>query len=219
MKSIALYHLKPHHHLRSCFASCQRCITTGKSGKESPAAPATKLSPEDEHMSQSEPNSDPNDGSRRSEMSTKQSLGRREDIMKIVKEWQQQLPHESDPTLMFDEDDRGTMERVGKYGQAVFSTDVMVFLQTKRKVGKGSLRRWLNRYQAEQNVKMQRFIPRRHGILGPDLATAHFITFRFGKVKFQGYEKWWEDYETLPQQFKPAFILDKVDATGDNLVS
>jgi len=34
------------------------------------------------------------------------------------------------------------------------------------------------------------FVPERHGILGPDLATAHFVVARNGAIKFEGSSRW-----------------------------
>ncbi|XP_076463552.1 distal membrane-arm assembly complex protein 2-like [Babylonia areolata] len=63
-----------------------------------------------------------------------------------------------------------------------------------------------------------KFIPERHRVLGPDLATAHFLVKRGGRVKFEGRGMWYQrDKEGnmyLPNQFVPDLHLEAVDCTG-----
>lgn len=60
----------------------------------------------------------------------------------------------------------------------------------------------------------------RHGILGPDLAAAHFIIFRLGRVKFCGHSEWFtpEQADKLPEKFDENWLVQKIDATGLRLL-
>jgi len=66
-----------------------------------------------------------------------------------------------------------------------------------------------------------RYIPERHQYLGPDLATAHFIVFRGGSVKFHKGKKWVkkneEDEYDLPDKKVEGLHLKAIDASGMNL--
>ena len=63
-----------------------------------------------------------------------------------------------------------------------------------------------------------RFIPERHKVLGPDLATAHFLVKRGAKVKFINRNSWFkrdkQGHMYLPNQFVPGMHLEAIDATG-----
>ncbi|GFR25394.1 distal membrane-arm assembly complex protein 2 [Trichonephila clavata] len=64
----------------------------------------------------------------------------------------------------------------------------------------------------------QKYISTRHRILGPDLATAHFIIARGGKVKFKGHEEWvtFEHLlkEKIPSSYVPGFYVEELDASN-----
>lgn len=55
----------------------------------------------------------------------------------------------------------------------------------------------------------QKFIKERLEILGADLAAAHFLLFRGGKVKFRGHTNWMkeEEYPNLPTAFDARYIF------------
>lgn len=63
-----------------------------------------------------------------------------------------------------------------------------------------------------------KFIPERHRILGPDLATAHFLVKRGAKAKFVGRNTWFTRDDSgnvfLPNIMVPGMHLEAVDATG-----
>ena len=66
----------------------------------------------------------------------------------------------------------------------------------------------------------QKFEPERLKILGADLAAAHFLIFRGGKVKFFGKTEWMmsdEGYANLPKSFDARYILDGIDCSGMEL--
>lgn len=67
----------------------------------------------------------------------------------------------------------------------------------------------------------QQYIPERHQILGNDLATAHFIVHRKGKVRFVGETKWVQmdeddDYK-LPDRYVHGLFIEAIDCEGMNL--
>lgn len=61
-------------------------------------------------------------------------------------------------------------------------------------------------------------------MLGADLAAAHFIAFRDGKVKFQGSDQWHvrkprsDDLPTLPKFYDPSWRTEALDCSGMTLV-
>lgn len=74
----------------------------------------------------------------------------------------------------------------------------------------------------EERVYDQRYIAKRHGALGPDLAAAVFIVHRGASVKFVGKEEWYkknEDDETgLPTRYEEGWHLEAIDASETELV-
>ncbi|XP_064483810.1 distal membrane-arm assembly complex protein 2-like [Ornithodoros turicata] len=74
----------------------------------------------------------------------------------------------------------------------------------------------------EKRVYDQRYIPERHGILGPDLAAAAFLLHRGASVKFVGKEEWYkkkEDEETgLPIRHEEGWNLEAIDASETELI-
>ncbi|XP_041352812.1 distal membrane-arm assembly complex protein 2-like [Gigantopelta aegis] len=69
----------------------------------------------------------------------------------------------------------------------------------------------------------QKYRPERHKILGPDLATAHFIVKRKGAVKFVGHDSWFRLNKAgrynLPNRRVDGMELEAVDASGTKLMS
>lgn len=187
-----------------------RSISTSGGGKENPAAPSPQVGPEDDF--------DPVEHRRR-------KLPDAAGIKEASKSWLGQLPHEEDPTVGYDLYRKTTTldgtEYVGgisvegnKWAANIFPTDMIIKIQTKRDWSLEGYRRGKQEYDHKKEIKSQLFTPERHGILGPDLATAHFICFRRGKVKFVGYDNWWFDHATLPGQYDPLYLIEKIDATG-----
>ncbi|GIX76632.1 distal membrane-arm assembly complex protein 2 [Caerostris extrusa] len=64
----------------------------------------------------------------------------------------------------------------------------------------------------------QKYINERHKILGPDLATTHFITARYGKIKLKGNEEWLtiDDLKSgkIPPTYVPGFCVEEIDASN-----
>ncbi|KAF6205668.1 hypothetical protein GE061_019841 [Apolygus lucorum] len=82
---------------------------------------------------------------------------------------------------------------------------------------------WIDKHKNNIEVMGQAYIPERHQTLGSDLATAHFIVYRKGKVKFVGQKGWFElNEETqrcteLPVRYTRGWYLEALDASGTGL--
>ena len=64
-----------------------------------------------------------------------------------------------------------------------------------------------------------RYLDERHKYLGPDLATAHFITARGGSIKFVGNDNWFYTEKNkytheLPKEFTAGWFVEAIDASG-----
>lgn len=85
----------------------------------------------------------------------------------------------------------------------------------------GNIKNWYAHQKLVFTKQQQVFIPERHETLGADLATAHFIVFRGGKVRFRGNSQWIEYDEkvllNLPGKFDPTYVLEAVDVNGFDL--
>lgn len=84
-----------------------------------------------------------------------------------------------------------------------------------------NIMKWYKHQKVEYAKSSQEFDPQRHNILGADLATAHFILFRGGRIKFKGNTHWIErgkksSYE-LPITYDPNYSLETVDVNGFDL--
>lgn len=81
-------------------------------------------------------------------------------------------------------------------------------------------REWTEKTNKNAELFQQQYIPERHQILGADLATAHFLVFRGGKVKFSETGAWIEKLEgkdthpELPDKFVRNMFLHSVDASN-----
>lgn len=103
------------------------------------------------------------------------------------------------------------------------SNVIWVSLKSKKETdfSVGNISKWFTHKKTEYNKHVQRFIPERHEILGADLATAHFIIHRDGRVKFKGNTYWTKKDEKgsydLPNQYDSRYILEAVDARNTDL--
>ncbi|XP_061402581.1 distal membrane-arm assembly complex protein 2 [Musca vetustissima] len=80
-----------------------------------------------------------------------------------------------------------------------------------------SPKKWMAMWEKKKEKDerhMQKFIPERHEILGPDLATAHFILHRGGLVKFVNAQHWTKADEDknfkLPNKYDVNFKLEAI---------
>uniref|UniRef100_A0A023G1T3 ATP synthase subunit s-like protein n=1 Tax=Amblyomma parvum TaxID=251391 RepID=A0A023G1T3_AMBPA len=73
----------------------------------------------------------------------------------------------------------------------------------------------------KRRLASQKFFAERHGILGPDLAAASFLTFRGALVKFRGKDQWFRKTKDggtgLPVKYEPGWVLEAIDATNTEL--
>lgn len=81
--------------------------------------------------------------------------------------------------------------------------------------------KWLHHRAIAFKKYDQRFRPERHKVLGADLAAAHFIVFRGGRVRFKGKTFWTKEDEKgscdLPTVYDHRYILEAVDASNVDL--
>ena len=74
---------------------------------------------------------------------------------------------------------------------------------------------WWQRSLIKAKSEQKKYIEERHAILGNELATAHFLVFRGGSVKFLGENEWIkkdedEHYE-LPDRYDKNKIIEAID--------
>lgn len=85
----------------------------------------------------------------------------------------------------------------------------------------GNIFKWFRHHKVSYAKLSQSFDPRRHEILGANLATAHFLVYRGGRVRFRGDAHWTERNEKgrydLPVNYDPRYILEAVDVNGFDL--
>jgi hypothetical protein len=104
----------------------------------------------------------------------------------------------------------------GKVKESFFGKFTQYTLNPKK------LKQSFNVIKIRTQRQTQLFIPERHEILGNDLAAAHFLVFRGGKVKFVG-GPWikMKDEMTMtspvPNRYDPNFLMEAVDCEGVEL--
>uniref|UniRef100_A0A0A9WJY5 ATP synthase subunit s-like protein n=1 Tax=Lygus hesperus TaxID=30085 RepID=A0A0A9WJY5_LYGHE len=82
---------------------------------------------------------------------------------------------------------------------------------------------WLAKHERNMDIMGQAYVPERHKVLGSDLATAHFIVYRGGKVKFAGRDDWivldekTKLCEELPVRFTRGWYVEALDVSGTGL--
>lgn len=138
-----------------------------------------------------------------------------DEFMKIQEAWSNKLPLDDDPTVPDWVVTRPTRSHTDAMTRKMFSNKAMIRLQRSYDTSTAGIRRWWQRLQKENVVKRQKFIPLRHGILGPDLAAGHFVTHRGGRVKFVGHAEWFTDDEVLPKRFDENYLIERMDCTSE----
>ncbi|XP_024892134.1 distal membrane-arm assembly complex protein 2 [Temnothorax curvispinosus] len=85
----------------------------------------------------------------------------------------------------------------------------------------GNIAKWYKHEKEAYSKSAQAFDPQRHEILGADLATAHFLVHRGGRVKFRGNAHWTERDDKgsyrLPNHYDMDYVLEAADANGFDL--
>lgn len=101
------------------------------------------------------------------------------------------------------------------------NTNIIKFLQSPIDLRPSSIKKWYFRKMEEAERSMQQYIPERNQILGNDLAAAHFLVYRGGRVKFHGDENWTvldDTTETkLPNKFIPHYRVKAIDCSKVNI--
>lgn len=81
-----------------------------------------------------------------------------------------------------------------------------------------NIKKWWVENREKQERYLQQFIPDRHRILGNDLAAAHFLCYRSGRVRFCGEDNWIKqnDYDEvpLPDRYVEGMFLEAIDCEG-----
>lgn len=97
-------------------------------------------------------------------------------------------------------------------------TGMFEIFQRDFKLTPEGLKEHLNKKALQAIKHEQRYIEERHSALGPNLATAHFLIYRKGRVKFKGNDEWIsEKNANLPDRYDKSYELTHVDATGCQL--
>ncbi|BES93178.1 Hypothetical protein NTJ_05987 [Nesidiocoris tenuis] len=84
-------------------------------------------------------------------------------------------------------------------------------------------RAWREQIDYEAEVLSQSYVEERHQTLGSDLASAHFIVFRQGKIKFVGNDRWIEkepsakECPDLPCRFDNSYYVEAIDASNTEI--
>lgn len=99
--------------------------------------------------------------------------------------------------------------------------DVMTSLQQPRDVSVKGVKDWFQERRDKMEQSMQAYIPERNEILGKDLAAAHFVVYRGGKVRFVGHKEWAQldedDEYDLPRFYDEKYKVEAIDFEGMDL--
>lgn len=122
-----------------------------------------------------------------------------------LKEWRKPFAYPAMPTI----------KGKSKFVFVDRETDMFQFFQRDWKFTPDSLREHFTKKGLEAARYEQRYVKERHEILGSNLATAHFLVHRKGRVKFKGNDEWiTEENDDLPQTYDDNYQLTHIDATG-----
>ncbi|KAL9905230.1 distal membrane-arm assembly complex protein 2 [Glossina fuscipes] len=104
----------------------------------------------------------------------------------------------------------GFESKLKLFGNDDQTSDYIVMMQKPMDISSWLLAK--KNKKEKQERYMQQFVPERHNILGSDLASAHFVLYRRGAVKFLNMPGWIranEDGEfNLPSKFDPQFKVE-----------
>ncbi|KAH1003699.1 hypothetical protein HUJ04_003572 [Dendroctonus ponderosae] len=97
---------------------------------------------------------------------------------------------------------------------------LLKWIQQPIDLSPASIKNWYNRLKEQREKILQRYIPDRHSILGPELACAHFIVYRGGAVKFHNDDKWIKAVNgeySLPNRYRTDMYLQAIDCSNTSL--
>ena len=85
------------------------------------------------------------------------------------------------------------------------------------------IRKFLKASEEQTHDNNQAYLPQRSQVLGTSLAAAHFVTFRGGRVRFQGKTEWVKlDKKTnsvdLPGMYDANYITEALDCSKMTLL-
>uniref|UniRef100_A0A1L8E048 Putative atp synthase subunit s-like protein n=1 Tax=Nyssomyia neivai TaxID=330878 RepID=A0A1L8E048_9DIPT len=98
---------------------------------------------------------------------------------KVILEWREVVSQRKEWTSKF-----------GLFAPENENADFITMMQQPWDLSVTGMKRWYARKKERINRITQSYIPERHDMLGSDLAAAHFIVFRGGRVKFVGSKEW-----------------------------
>lgn len=94
------------------------------------------------------------------------------------------------------------------------NSDFITAMQQPIDLSPSAVLKWWKNKNISTERLMQQFIPERHSILGSDLASAHFVLFRGGKVKFLNNPNWIKADENnehnLPTKYDARYKLEAI---------
>lgn len=108
--------------------------------------------------------------------------------------------------------------------QFKFEMDVESMIRLYKKIDFSwqGFKNFFKRFDKDFEMHTQRYIEKRHKILGPDLASAHFVVFRGGGVRFVGQTKFHrrdeDDSYVLPNKFVPNVVVEALDLEGVHIL-
>ncbi|XP_045115871.1 distal membrane-arm assembly complex protein 2-like isoform X1 [Portunus trituberculatus] len=115
---------------------------------------------------------------------------------------------------------RGLLHRIAP--KKPIRADFMSYMQRGIDLRPSSIKRWWGNMQTEAAAKDQMYKPERVAVLGFELAAAHFVVHRGGRVRFRGVKEWVEQNEDeeyeLSRHYQPGVYIEEVDASKINLV-
>lgn len=84
-----------------------------------------------------------------------------------------------------------------------------------------SIKRWFKLNMEKKERYLQQFIPERHMILGNDLAAAHFLVYRGGRIRFVDEPNWVkmdrDGNYNLPNKYVHGLFVEDIDCEGTKL--
>ncbi|KAK7060653.1 ATP synthase subunit s-like protein [Halocaridina rubra] len=100
--------------------------------------------------------------------------------------------------------------------------DILHLLQKKIDLSPKAVKQWYQRWKSTKDLIDQSFLPERVSVLGCELAAAHFIVYRGGKVRAKGSNEWIvkdsDDNYDLPRHYTPGYFVEAIDAPGTKLI-
>ncbi|GAB0096408.1 distal membrane-arm assembly complex protein 2 [Sergentomyia squamirostris] len=109
--------------------------------------------------------------------------------------------------------------KFGLFARDNENVDFITILQQPWDLSYSGVKSWYAKKKLQLEKGMQAYIPERHEMLGSDLAAAHFIVFRGGRVRFVGQKDWIErqeddDFElNLPKNYDRRFRVEAMDCS------